>query len=194
MNEQIAATNPGSQTEAIPLRANSRRFDPFVRRFYRLAAAWKTETGHLSNLTEKCDHAAYRSIVEMGPEVIPLILAELENEPDYWFAALCELTGENPVPPAARGILKQMANSWLDWAEKHGFTREQTGCVEDIQHARFSRIGRSRVWAGGSFSQTPRNNPLNSLAGRPPQISQVIPLLDEWLGRRRESFHARDNT
>ena len=37
----------------------------------------------------------------MGPEVIPLILAELENEPDYWFAALRELTGENPVPRGA---------------------------------------------------------------------------------------------
>ena len=98
MNEQTAATNSGSQTEAVALWVNPRRFDPFVRRFYRLAAVWKTETGHLSNLTERCDHAAYRSIVEMGPEVIPLILAELENEPDYWFAALCELTGENPVP------------------------------------------------------------------------------------------------
>ncbi len=101
MNEQTAATNSGSQTEAVALWVNPRRFDPFVRRFYRLAAVWKTETGHLSNLTERCDHAAYRSIVEMGPEVIPLILAELENEPDYWFAALRELTGENPVPRGA---------------------------------------------------------------------------------------------
>ena len=133
MNEQTAATNPGSQTDAIPLRANPRRFDPFVRRFYRLAAAWKTETDHLSNLTEKCNHAAYRSIVEMGPEVIPLILAELETEPDYWFAALRQLTGENPVPPTARGRLKQMANSWLDWAEKHGFTRELAANISESQ-------------------------------------------------------------
>ncbi len=51
MNEQTAATNPGSQAGAIPLWNNPRRFDPFVRRFYRLAAAWKTETRHLSNLT-----------------------------------------------------------------------------------------------------------------------------------------------
>ncbi len=131
MNKQTAATNPGSQTEPVPLQANTRRFDPFVCRFYRLAAAWKIETGHLSNLTEKCDHAAYRSIVEMGPEVIPLILAELEDEPDYWFAALRQLTGENPVPPAARGRLKEMADGWLDWAEKHGFTREPAANISE---------------------------------------------------------------
>jgi hypothetical protein len=133
MNEKTAATNSASQTEAIPFRANPRRFDPFVRRFYRLAAEWKTETGHLSDLTEKCNHAAYRSIVEMGPDVIPLILAELEHEPDYWFAALRELTGENPVPPAARGKLKHMANSWLDWAEEHGFTRELAANLSESQ-------------------------------------------------------------
>ncbi len=63
MNEQTAATNPGSQTGAFSLRANPRRFDPFVRRFYRLAALWKTETDHVTNLTEKCNHAAYRAIL-----------------------------------------------------------------------------------------------------------------------------------
>ena len=107
-----------------PQSASLRRFDPFVRNFYRLMAVWKTETSHLSNLTERCNHAAYRSIIEMGPDVVPLILAELEREPDYWFAALRDLTGENPVPPEVRGKLKDMASSWLDWGEQHGFTRE----------------------------------------------------------------------
>ena len=112
---------------------NLRHFDPFVRRFYRLAAAWKTETGHLSNLTEKCNHAAYRSIVEMGPDAIPLILAELEHEPDHWFAALRALTGENPVPRAARGRLLPMAQRWLDWAEKHGYTRDLAANFSESQ-------------------------------------------------------------
>jgi len=133
MNEQSVATNPTPQEAAIPLRINQRRFDPFMRRFYRLAATWKTETAYLSNLTWKCNHAAYRSIVGMGPDVIPLILAELENEPDHWFAALRELTGENPVPPAARGKLKEMADAWLDWAEKHGYTRELAASIPESQ-------------------------------------------------------------
>ena len=45
MNEQTAADEFGSQTEAVALWVNPRRFDPFVRRFYRLAAVWKTENG-----------------------------------------------------------------------------------------------------------------------------------------------------
>jgi len=112
-------------TEFQP-QAGRPHFDPFLRRFYRLMAIWKSETGHLSNLAEKCHHAAYRSIIEMGPDTIPLILAELEQEPDHWFAAFRELTGENPVPSEVRGNLRRMTASWLDWAEKHGFTRQET--------------------------------------------------------------------
>jgi hypothetical protein len=118
-----------SQTQS----AVQRRFDPFVRQFYRLAAVWRVETAHLSNLTQKCNHPAYRAIVAMGPDVIPLILAELEREPNHWFAALRELTGENPVPPEARGKVKEMASSWLDWAEKHGFHRETAADILESQ-------------------------------------------------------------
>jgi hypothetical protein len=69
----------------------------------------------------------------MGADAIPLILAEWELEPDHWFAALRELTGENPVPPAARGNLKPMTKCWLDWAEKHGYTRELAANISQSQ-------------------------------------------------------------
>ena len=45
--------------------------------FDRRATIWKTATIHLSNLTEKYSDPAYREIIAMGPEVVPLIFEEL---------------------------------------------------------------------------------------------------------------------
>ena len=78
------------------------RFGPIQRDFYRLTAIWKTTTVHWSNITEKCSHPAYQQIIALGPEVLPLIFAELEREPDDWFVAIRALTGVNPLPPQAR--------------------------------------------------------------------------------------------
>jgi hypothetical protein len=101
--------------------AERRHASRTARDFDRLAVTWKTEVRFLSNINEKCSHAAYQQIIEMGQDVVPLILEELRREPDHWFAALRKLTGENPVPPEARGKLKEMTFAWLEWAEKHGY-------------------------------------------------------------------------
>jgi len=57
----------------------------------------------------------------MGPEVVPLMLRELETAPDHWFRALRALTGANPVPPQSSGKLPEMAIAWLGWARAQGF-------------------------------------------------------------------------
>jgi len=56
------------------------------------------------------DHPAYRAIVGLGKPVIPLLLVELELEPDHWFIALHELTGAEPVPEESRGRIDKMAS------------------------------------------------------------------------------------
>lgn len=83
---------------------------------------WKRETQYSSSVSEIVTHFAYLRIVGMGPVVIPLILKELENNPDHWFVALQSLTGENPVEAEHRGNLRQMAEDWLEWARRHGLT------------------------------------------------------------------------
>ncbi len=47
---------------------------------------------------------------------LPIIIRELAKTPDHWFWALEAITGQNPVPQAERGRIKQMAQRWLDWA------------------------------------------------------------------------------
>jgi hypothetical protein len=88
--------------------------------FQHLVAVWRAETALTSSLTEMVNHPAYQKIIGLGPQVVPLLLRELEREPDYWFAALRALTGANPVAPAKRGKLKEMTESWLCWGKEHG--------------------------------------------------------------------------
>lgn len=66
---------------------------------------------------------SYQQIIGMGPQVIPLILADLQREPDHWFWALEAITGENPVVQADRGDISAMANAWLEWGEQRGLVK-----------------------------------------------------------------------
>jgi hypothetical protein len=45
----------------------------------------------------------YQQIIGMGWSVVPLMLEELQREPDQGFWALEAITDVNPVPPDAAG-------------------------------------------------------------------------------------------
>jgi hypothetical protein len=90
-------------------------------RFLELAQQWRRETGMMSLVTKMSMHPAYQRIIGMGQPVVPLILRELEQEPDHWFWALQAITGANPVQPEQRGRLTQMANAWIEWGREHGY-------------------------------------------------------------------------
>jgi hypothetical protein len=64
-------------------------------------------------------HPSYQRIIGLGPAALPLIFNELAREPDHWFWALKAITGEDPVPPSARGKLRKMTELWLQWAVSH---------------------------------------------------------------------------
>jgi hypothetical protein len=85
--------------------------------FARLVAVWKEETLPLSSSVQMTAHPAYQAIIALGPPVIPLLLRELEQNPDHWFAALRTLTGANPVQPEQQGRVNEMADAWLQWAK-----------------------------------------------------------------------------
>lgn len=89
--------------------------------FRRLADRWNRETGVLSDIGLACRHPAYRAIIALGPAVVPVLLNELKTNPDWWFDALQELTGANPLPPGDGGKLHQMAAKWVQWGRDHGY-------------------------------------------------------------------------
>jgi hypothetical protein len=90
-------------------------------RFLDLVALWKRERGPYSSSARLAEHPAYQQIIGMGPEVVPLLLRELEREPDHWFRALHALTGANPVPTESRGKVREMAVAWLRWGREQGY-------------------------------------------------------------------------
>jgi hypothetical protein len=89
--------------------------------FRALAAQWKRERGPYSSSAQLAEHPAYQQIIRMGPEVVPWLLRELEQEPDHWFRALHALTGADPVPVESRGKVRDMAQAWLRWARAQGY-------------------------------------------------------------------------
>jgi hypothetical protein len=90
-------------------------------KFQRLAAVWRTETGHVSSISKMFSHPAYQEIIGMGSAVMPCLLRDLHGEPEHWFAALRAITGAQPVSHEDRGQIDKMADAWLRWATEHGY-------------------------------------------------------------------------
>jgi hypothetical protein len=90
-------------------------------RFRELAAQWKEESLYLSSAAKMAMLKSYQRIIGMGPAVVPLLLEELQREPDHWFWALESITQEDPVPPEVRGKVGEMADAWVAWGRQHGY-------------------------------------------------------------------------
>jgi hypothetical protein len=91
------------------------------KRFGELLAQWSAETAHVSSITDMVSHPAYRAIIELGMPAIGLILEQLRREPDFWFEALRQISGTDPVRREDAGDLVRMTQSWLDWGEHQGY-------------------------------------------------------------------------
>ncbi len=90
-------------------------------RFRGFADEWKHASRYLSNTAQMAMLRPYQRIIGLGPAALPLILEELQREPDQWFWALEAITGENPVPPEAGGRVRLMAEAWIEWGKKQGY-------------------------------------------------------------------------
>ena len=90
-------------------------------RFRSLAAIWHKETDFLSSMSQASNHPAYRQIIELGQEVVPLLLRDLEDHHTHWFTALHAITGAQPIPKSVAGDIPKMAEAWLRWARDNGY-------------------------------------------------------------------------
>jgi hypothetical protein len=58
-----------------------------------------------------------------SPIAPPLLLDALRDEPDFWFGALREITGENPAPESSAGKIDEMSQAWLEWGRARGLSQ-----------------------------------------------------------------------
>jgi hypothetical protein len=94
---------------------------PVEQKFQQLVSNWKTSSAVSSSLTQMFAEPSYRELIALGEPAVPLLLAELEREPDWWFAALKAITAADPVAPDHRGKLVEMTRAWLDWGKAQGY-------------------------------------------------------------------------
>jgi len=111
-----------SKRTRIPPPSNSTRSDAVkndaVRdKFLVLAEQWRNETGHKSKFYNSYMNKNYQKIMVLGADVVPVILEELQKEPDHWFWALEIISGENPVEDNHVGQFELMVNDWIEWGK-----------------------------------------------------------------------------
>jgi hypothetical protein len=103
------------RTRANPsLIHRTRAFEPGAEEVFRLhAQEWKEETSHWSSLSKAFAHPSYLRIIGLGKLAVPLLIRELQEQPDHWFIALEAITGVDPVPSSA--TFDQAVHAWIDW-------------------------------------------------------------------------------
>lgn len=90
--------------------------------FEELAEAWRTRTRYWSFIQKMVATPEYQRVIGLGRPVVPLMLRELEREPEFWFCALEAITGENPVPESvsASGNIQAVTDCWVQWGRERG--------------------------------------------------------------------------
>lgn len=92
-------------------------------RFFDLKEEWEKDTAMLSSITDIAMHSAYQQIIGIGPVAVSFILYEMSRKPNHWFWALKSITGEDPVPPGAKGNIEEMTEAWLNWGREQRYLR-----------------------------------------------------------------------
>jgi hypothetical protein len=90
-------------------------------RFRKLKTEWEDATQYHSSTRVITGHPAYREIITLGKDVVPLLLRDMEETHNHWFCALREITGAQPIPESAAGNIPRMVQIWLAWAREHGY-------------------------------------------------------------------------
>lgn len=110
---------PREMRSTTPATVKAPREHALSRRFLELKERWRQETAFTSSPRELFLHDAYQQIIGLGPQAIPLVLAELRDEPGLWLWALHAMTGANPIPDDFDGGTQQIGELWLEWGRQN---------------------------------------------------------------------------
>jgi PAS domain-containing protein len=89
-------------------------------RFRKLADEWARETSTISSVDALVSHPKYQDIIRLGWDVVPVLLRDLQNNGDFWFPALAEITGLRPFDRRDAGKSIKMTAAWISWGKKRG--------------------------------------------------------------------------
>ena len=85
--------------------------------FQGLVRTWKDGTAGYSITARRYAHGSYQALLVLGPGIVPMILRELQERPDWWFEALKVLTKEDPTKPTDN--FHAAVKAWINWGKAH---------------------------------------------------------------------------
>jgi hypothetical protein len=95
------------------------RPSPFINELFEsYVREWTSKSRHSSSIRRMIELSSYRRIIDLGRPVIPLLLRELKDRPNFWFPALRELTGETEI--GKERTFDEARKEWIAWGEAHG--------------------------------------------------------------------------
>lgn len=95
----------------------------------------------------------YSKIIGLGLAAVPLILDELQQQPDHWFWALEAITGENPVSKDDVGDIEASTSAWIHWGRENGYLKQFVTSPRTIRYNCIAWAARNtdRWWQPGVF-------------------------------------------
>lgn len=90
------------------------------KKFWELLNRWEYDTKYVSSASQILNHSSVLAIIQMGQEVIPLVLKAM-NENFHLAFVLHKLTGEWPVKDQYKGNGPEIIRAWRKWAKKRGY-------------------------------------------------------------------------
>lgn len=94
--------------------------DKLQKEFDRLAKAIDRQfgvTGFMRDI-HSCDE--YLAIIGFGPDVVPLLVRDLQRTGRPWFVALRAITREKVGEAIPAGNLRALAAAWIEWGAARG--------------------------------------------------------------------------
>jgi hypothetical protein len=82
---------------------------------------WMDAIAVSSDATVMVSHPAYKRIVALGQDAVPVILRSLQKKPNLLAWALFEITKANPVQPKDYGKIDKITRAWLKWGRKNKY-------------------------------------------------------------------------
>jgi hypothetical protein len=73
----------------------------------------------MSFVDDKIKQPSFKKIVDMKEVVVPLILKEIETQPDLLYLALQLIMGDDPVPRSDKGNVRAAVDAWIEWGRRN---------------------------------------------------------------------------
>jgi len=107
---------PVKETQVVMLQPPA----PLRDRFIQLASDWSKDTAHISSVSDLTTHPSYQKIIQLGWDVVPLLLADIQTNRRFWFPALNAITNVRPFDPGDAGNNRRMTEAWIKWGQRKG--------------------------------------------------------------------------